>query len=154
VTHVQCTAALFKEKCIVHCSLGDNRLLSLHLHLGRFVVHKGVQGPCSTVQGRIASLLFGAALQDRLTAGTVSLHLHLCRCVLYALPCHLLTGAVQRKRKEKFMLFSDHSGSLLRRQPGAMTIGHSPKGKENPKTKVDQAYSVWLCLSCPFLVLS
>ena len=24
------------------------------------------------------------------------------------------------------MLFSDHNGSLLRRQPGAMTIGHSP----------------------------
>jgi len=36
----------------------------------------------------------------------------------------------KRKRKEKFTLFSDHNGSLLRRQPGAMTIGHSPKGKE------------------------
>ena len=35
----------------------------------------------------------------------------------------------EKKRKEKFMLFSDHNGSLLRRQPGAMTIGHSPKGK-------------------------
>ncbi len=32
--------------------------------------------------------------------------------------------------KEKFTLFSDHNGSLSRRQPGAMTIGHSPKGKE------------------------
>ena len=32
-------------------------------------------------------------------------------------------------RKEKFTLFSDHNGSLLRRQPGAMTIGHSPTGK-------------------------
>ena len=28
--------------------------------------------------------------------------------------------------KEKFTLFCDHSGSLPRRQPGAMTIGHSP----------------------------
>jgi len=37
----------------------------------------------------------------------------------------------EKKRKEKFTLFSDHNGSLLRRQPGAMTIGHSPKGKEN-----------------------
>ena len=34
------------------------------------------------------------------------------------------------ERKEKFTLFSDHNGSLPRRQPGAMTIGHSPKGKE------------------------
>ena len=29
---------------------------------------------------------------------------------------------------ENFMRFSDHDGSLLRRQPVAMTIGHSPKG--------------------------
>ena len=35
----------------------------------------------------------------------------------------------EKKRKEKSMLLSDHNGSLLRRQPGAMTIGHSPKGK-------------------------
>ncbi len=27
------------------------------------------------------------------------------------------------ERKEKCTLFSDHNGSLLRRQPGAMTIG-------------------------------
>ena len=26
-----------------------------------------------------------------------------------------------------FTLFSDHNGSLLKRQPRAMTIGHSPK---------------------------
>ena len=32
--------------------------------------------------------------------------------------------------KEKFMLFSDHNRSLLRRQPGAMTIGHSPERKK------------------------
>ena len=36
-----------------------------------------------------------------------------------------------QERKENFMLFSDHNGSLPRRQPGAMTIGHSPKGKGN-----------------------
>ena len=47
-------------------------------------------------------------------------------------PCtlHLLGVFHLEKKKEKFMLFSDHNGSLLRRQPGAMTIGHSPKGKE------------------------
>ncbi len=35
----------------------------------------------------------------------------------------------EKKRKEKVTLFSDHNGSLPRRQPGAMTIGHNPKGK-------------------------
>jgi hypothetical protein len=59
----------------------------------------------------------------------------------------------RKKRKEKFMLFSDHKGSLPRRQPGAMIIGHSPKGKEKPKPKVDPACSVCVCLSSPFLVL-
>ncbi len=29
---------------------------------------------------------------------------------------------VRMKRKEKFTLFSDHNGSLLRRQPGAPTV--------------------------------
>jgi len=42
----------------------------------------------------------------------------------------VLKNEKEKKRKEKFTLFSDHNGSLLRRQPGAMTIGHSPKGKE------------------------
>jgi len=47
---------------------------------------------------------------------------------------HMLDACLsfEKKRKEKFTLFSDHNGSLLRRQPGAMTIGHSPKGKEKP----------------------
>jgi len=29
-----------------------------------------------------------------------------------------------RKEKGKFALFSDHNGSLLRRQPGAMSMGY------------------------------
>ena len=32
---------------------------------------------------------------------------------------------VRKKSKETFTLFSDQNGSLLRRQPGVMTIGHS-----------------------------
>lgn len=36
-----------------------------------------------------------------------------------------LPGAATRK--EKFKLVSDHNRSLLRRQPGALTMGHSPK---------------------------
>jgi len=35
---------------------------------------------------------------------------------------------LQGKENEQLTLFSDHNGSLLRRQPRAMTIGHSPKG--------------------------
>ncbi len=38
---------------------------------------------CSTGQGRIASPLFSAALQNRLKAGTVSLQLHLCTFALH-----------------------------------------------------------------------
>ncbi len=38
--------------------------------------------------------------------------------------CHAVFLLVRKKRKEKFTLFSDHNGSLLRWQPGAMTIGH------------------------------
>ena len=34
-------------------------------------------------------------------------------------------GLNQKEKKiEKFALFSDHNGSLLSRQPKAMTIGH------------------------------
>ena len=33
----------------------------------------------------------------------------------------------KQKEKEKCTPFSDHNRSLLRRQPGAMTISHSPK---------------------------
>ena len=40
-------------------------------------------------------------------------------------------GHGKRGKREKFMLFSDHNGSLLRRQPRAMTTGHSPKEKDN-----------------------
>ncbi len=55
--------------------------------------------------------------------------------LLSAGSCSLLIGCMpfdhscldEKKRKEKkFTLFSDHNGSLQRRQPGAMTIGHSP----------------------------
>ena len=57
----------------------------------------------------------------------------------------------KKKRKEKITLFSDSNGSLLRRQPRAMTIGHSPKGKgKNPKPKVDLACFVCFCLTSPF----
>jgi len=39
----------------------------------------------------------------------------------------------EKQKEKKFTLFSDHNGSHLRQQPGAMTIGHGPKGKELPR---------------------
>ncbi len=38
------------------------------------------------------------------------------------------TMLAHQKRKDKFMLFSDHIESLLRRQPGALPIGHDAVG--------------------------
>jgi len=37
-----------------------------------------------------------------------------------------LAAAKKRKEHENFALFSNHNRSLLRWQPGAMIIGHSP----------------------------
>ena len=42
------------------------------------------------------------------------------------------------------MLFSDHNGRFVRQQPGAMTIGHSPKGQETSYTQGPQWYR--LCI--------
>ncbi len=47
--------------------------------------------------------------------------------VMPAGPARQLASYDCVKRQEKFMLFSDHNGSLLRRQPKAITIGHSPR---------------------------
>ena len=66
----------------------------------------------STPFSRVSSSCKAECMSDALTAESA-----------IPLPC-------RKKEKEKFTLFSDHNGSLLRRQPGAMTIGHNPKGKE------------------------
>jgi len=50
-----------------------------------------------------------------------------CTAARLLAPCYLTIG---QNRTEKFMLSSDHNRSLPRRQPGAKTIDHSPKGKE------------------------
>ena len=41
--------------------------------------------------------------------------------------CSITSSWVNGGRKEKFSVLSDRNRSLLRRQPRAMTIGHSPK---------------------------
>ena len=79
VTQHQCTAALFKAKCNPHCSMGvfavtqaccqpvllsntDQCKMCLSLFFRARPMH------CSTGQGKIASMLFSAALQTSLTA--------------------------------------------------------------------------------------
>ena len=44
-----------------------------------------------------------------------------------------------RGKKGKFMLSSDHIGSLLRQQPRAMTIGYTPEGKAILNLSIDSA---------------
>ena len=51
---------------------------------------------CSTVQGKMQSPLFSAALQNRLTAGSVSLHLHLWRFALHTGVQWHITNALQQ----------------------------------------------------------
>ena len=51
---------------------------------------------CSTAQGKMSSPVFSAALQNRLTACTLSLCLHLCRFALYTGMQRASTNALQR----------------------------------------------------------
>ena len=93
VTQPQCTAALFRAKCSPHCSVllcktglqqavchctyiyGD--VLFMQMCIDPATTH------CSSVEGKMQSPLFSAALQNRSTAGSVSLQLHLWRCALH-----------------------------------------------------------------------
>ncbi len=89
VTQHQCTAALLRAKCSPHCSvlLCKTGLQQALCHCNHTygdllfiqVCSDATPMHCSSGQGRIASLLSSAALQNRLTAGIVSIQLHLCR---------------------------------------------------------------------------
>ncbi len=88
---------LFVQVCSdatpMHCSSVQGKMQSplfnagsesLQLHLWNFllfiqVCSHATQMHCSSVQGKKQSPLFSAALQNRLTAGSVSLQLHLCK---------------------------------------------------------------------------
>ncbi len=70
-----CKTGSQQALCHCNCTLGD--LLFIH------VCSDATPKPCSTGQGKIASPLFIAALQNRLTAGIVSLQLHLGRFALH-----------------------------------------------------------------------
>jgi len=93
VTQHKCSAALFRGKCnhncsallcktgsqqaVWHCSYTYGDLLFIQ------VCSDSAQRQCSSVQGKMQSPLFSAALQNRLTAGSVALQLHLWRLALH-----------------------------------------------------------------------
>ena len=83
----QCTATLFKAKCNPYCSVllcktGPQQALSHCIYtygdlLFIQVCSDATPVHCSTGQGKMQTPLFSDALQNRLTAGSVALHLHL-----------------------------------------------------------------------------
>jgi len=87
------TAALFRAKCIPHCSVlllktGSQQALCHCSYTCRDlpfiqVCHEQALKDCSTVQGKSHSPLLSAALENRLTIGTVSLQLHLWRFAIH-----------------------------------------------------------------------
>ena len=93
VTHHTCSATLFRAKCNPHCSVllcktGSQQAVChcsytygdlLFIQVSSDTSHM----LCNTVQGKMQSPLFSAALQKRLTAGSVSLQLHLWRFALH-----------------------------------------------------------------------
>ena len=93
LTQHKCNAALFRAKCTPHCSVllcktGSQQAVFHCSHtygdlLYIRVCNDPAQMQCSSVQGKMHSPLFSAAMQNRLTAGSLSLQLHLWRFALY-----------------------------------------------------------------------
>ncbi|DBB02770.1 TPA: hypothetical protein ACH3X1_013607 [Trebouxia sp. C0004] len=92
VTQHKCSAALFRAKCNPHCSVllcndGSQQAVGhCRYTYGDLVYIQVCSDPapmhCSKVQGKMQSPLCSAALQKRLTQGTVSPQLHLWKFAL------------------------------------------------------------------------
>ena len=86
VTQHQCTAALSRAKCSPHCSVllcktgSQQAVCHCSYTFGDLLFIQVCSDPapidCSSVQGKVQSPLFSAALQNRLTQGSLSLHRH------------------------------------------------------------------------------
>ena len=93
VTQHTCSATLFRVKCNPHCSVllcktGSQQAVCNCSYTYGDLLFIQVSSDsshmlCSKDQGKMQSPLFSAALQNRLTAGSVSLHLHLWRFALH-----------------------------------------------------------------------
>ena len=93
VNQQQSTAALFRAKCSFHCSVllcktsSQQAVCHCSYTYGDLLFIQVCSDPpqmlCSTVQGKMQFPLFSLAVQNRLTAGSVSLRLHLWRFALH-----------------------------------------------------------------------
>ena len=93
VTQHKCSATLFRAKCNPHCSAllcktGSQQAVWHCSYTYGDLLFTQVRSDsalmqCSFVQGKMQSPLFSAALQNRLTAGSVALQLHLWRFALH-----------------------------------------------------------------------
>ena len=93
VTQHKCSAALFRAKCNIHCPVllckTASRQAKCHCSptYGDLPLIQVCSDPapmhCSSVQGKMQSPLFSVALQNRLTARSVSLQFHLWRFALH-----------------------------------------------------------------------
>ncbi len=110
------------------------RLLVAHFELGISMTFILMYFCCFIGRFQIVGwLIFGVF------AVLVPIYLVLQACCWYSAK----TGK-KKKSKEKLPPFSNYNGGLPRQQPGAKTIGHSPKGKEKPERVVDLDCPPWL----------
>ena len=114
VAQHQCTAALFKAKCSPHCAMLVYKPGSLQevchcvYTCGDLLFIQVCSGPapmhCSSLQGKMQSSLCSAGLQTRLTAGSVSLRLHLWRHALHTNLQWPSTSALQLSSRQNAVL--------------------------------------------------
>ena len=93
VTRHKCSAALFRAKCNPHCSVllwttgSQQAVWPCSCTYGDLLFIQVCSDPaqmqCSSVQGKMQSPLFSAALENRLTAGSVALQLYLWRFAIH-----------------------------------------------------------------------
>ena len=93
VTQQECTAARFRAKCSSHCSVllcksgSQQAVCHCSYPYGNLLFIQVCNDPprmhCSKVQGKMQSPLFSVTLLNRLTAGSISLQLHLWRLALH-----------------------------------------------------------------------
>ena len=111
VTQYQCGAALLKAKCNPHCSVplcktgSQQAVFDCSYTYGDQLFIQVCSDPaqmhCSIVQSKMQFPLLSAALQSRLTAGSVSLQSHLWSFALHTGVQRLCTNAPQLSTGQK-----------------------------------------------------
>ena len=106
MTQHQCTAALSRAKCSPHCSVllcktgSQQALCHCSYTFGDLPFIQVCSDPapmhCSSVQDKVQSPLFSAALQNRLTQGSLSLQIQLWRFAVHIGVQGCSTNALQQ----------------------------------------------------------